>query len=669
MEAFNSGVQQLEGEENLIAAAREIVRALGSQKNLTDDAKKVLADLGSQLSNITITNEDKDGDDEEEEEEHISELEAQLNTVQEKISNWEADQSMIWDLGPDEAAEYLTATLDAQKLTERLEDLCNAGGDDNGGGRDLLRRAYDVLQMAMARLEQEFTHLLAQNQLPFDRELASFRSSEDDGIDFSSVVSNGDDSGFDDPIARDSVSRTWEENNIMDLVHPDAVPDLRDIANLMFVSGYGHECSQAYITVRRDALDECLFILDMERLSIEDVLKLEWGNLNSKIKKWVRALKVFVRVYLASERFLSEQVFGQLDTTTYSDCFIEASKGSMLQLLNFGEAISIGPHKPEKLFPILDMYEIIADVIPDINSLYTSDAGSCVRTDCHELQRRLGDSVRAAFLEFENAIASSTSTNPFAGGGIHHLTRYVMNYVNTLTDYQESLNYLLKDQDRIHPVVMSPDISPSREDDGNATTGESPTDDIATMALHFRSVTSILECNLDVKAKLYRDSSLQHVFMMNNIHYMAQKVKNSPALRHIFGDDWIRKRNWKFQQHAMNYERATWSSILSLLKDEGNSHPSSISRSQLREMIKNFYAAFEDVYRTQTSWLIPDGQLREDLRISTALKVIQAYRTFIGRHTNSIGDRHIKYSADDLQNYLLDLFEGSQKSLQNSHRR
>ncbi|CAL1392279.1 unnamed protein product [Linum trigynum] len=658
--AFDARVPQPEGEENLIEAAKQIVKALGSGKNLTDDARKILADLGTQLSTINIISEDKDGD--------IGELEAQLDAIQEKIANWEADQSMIWDSGPDEAGEYMNVTLEAQRLIERLENFCpDGGGGDDAGRRDLLRRAHDVLQMAMARLEQEFTHLLVQNQLPFERDnVASFRSNEDDGLDFNSFVSNGDD--LEDPSIRDSsVSRSWEELAI-DMVHPDAIPDLRDIAELMFVSGYGHECTQAYITVRRDALDECLFILEMEKLSIEDVLKLEWGSLNSKIKKWIRALKQFVRVYLASESFLSEQIFGQLEQSSWSVCFIEASKGSMLQLLNFGEAISIGPHKPEKLFPILDMYETLSGMIPDLDSLYASGAGSCVRTDCHELQRRLGDSVRAAFLEFENAIATSTSTIAFAGGGIHHLTRYVMNYLNTLTDYQESLNYLLKDHNRQNAVVMSPDLAPSTRQEDDAS-GEPAADDYATMALHFRSVTSILECNLDDKSRLYRDPSLQHVFMMNNVHYMAQKVKNSAALRHVFKDEWIRKRNWKFQQHAMSYERATWSSVLSLLKDEGNSHPGSVSKAQLRDRLKNFYVAFEDVYRTQTSWNIPDAQLREDLRISTSLKVIQAYRMFIGRHTNSIGDRHVRYSADDLQNYLLDLYEGSQMSLHNPHRR
>ncbi len=36
----------LDGEENLIAAAQHIVKALGSNKNLTDDVRKILVDLG-----------------------------------------------------------------------------------------------------------------------------------------------------------------------------------------------------------------------------------------------------------------------------------------------------------------------------------------------------------------------------------------------------------------------------------------------------------------------------------------------------------------------------------------------------------------------------------------------------------------------------------------------
>ncbi|XP_065855304.1 exocyst complex component EXO70E2-like [Euphorbia lathyris] len=646
-------IPEMEREEDLIAAAKHIARALESKKNLTDDAKKILADLGTRLSNISIKDEDVN------EVEGITDIEKQLNVVQEKIMSWETDQSMIWDSGLDEAAQYLNAADEARKFVERLETL--SSNDKDSGEKELLQRSHDILQIAMARLEEEFKHILLQNRQPFEPEHVSFRSSEEDTADFSSVISLGDDS-VEESINRDSLSRNSEEF-IIDLVHPEVISDLRCIANLMFISNYGHECSQAYISVRRDALDECLFILEMEKLSIEDVLKLEWGSLNSKIKRWVRAMKMFVRVYLASEKYLTEQIFGELGTVNLV-YFAEASKGSILQLLNFGDAVSIGPHKPEKLFPILDMYEVLADLLPDIDSLYSDDAGFCVRTDCREVLRRLGDSVKTAFHEFQNAIATSVSLNPFPGGGIHHLTRYVMNYINTLTDYRETLNFLLRDDNGEDPVLLSPDMSPPAEEESRNGSRK----DDSPMARHFRSVASILECNLDDKAKLYKDPSLQHIFLMNNVHYMTQKIKNS-VLRHIFGDDWIRKHNWKFQQHAMNYERAAWSSVLALLRDEGNCNSDSVSKSLLKERFRNFNLAFEDVYRTQTAWIIPDQQLREDLQISTSVKVIQAYRTFVGRHSNHISDKHIKHSADDLESFLCDLFQGSQKSLQNLHRR
>ncbi|KAL7221432.1 hypothetical protein ACSBR1_023399 [Camellia fascicularis] len=649
-----SAIPMLEGEENLIADAQRIVKALETKKNFTDDERKILADLGTRLSSMTKISENKD-------EMWLSEIEERLNVVQDKIMHWEIDQSLIWDCGSEEAYGYVTAVDETRKLIERLESLCLSRDSDENG---ILRRAHDVLQTAMVRLEEEFRHMLVQNRQPFEPEHVSFRSSEEDVVDENSFVSFGDDL-VEDVLQRDSISRGSEEF-IIDLVHQAVIPDLKCIANLMFDSNYDRECMQAYISVRKDALDDCLFILEVEKLSIEDVMKMEWGSLNSKIRRWIRAMKIFVRVYLASEKWLCDQIFGDLDSIG-SICFAEASRASMLQLLNFGEAIAVGPHQPEKLFRVLDMYEVLADLGPDIDALYTNDIGSYVRTECQDVLRRLGDCVKATFLEFEHAVASNISTNAFAGGGIHHLTKYVLNYMKTLTDYSASLNLLLKDPKIEDTVSFSPDLNPVNEED-NAS--GSTSNCVSPMSLHFRSLISILECNLDDKSKLYKDDSLRHLFLMNNIHYMAQKVK-SCELRNTLGDEWIRKQNWKFQQHAMNYERATWSSILSLLREEGIYNPgsNSISKTLLKERLQSFYLSFEEVYKSQTGWLIPDGQLREDLRISTSLKVIQAYRTFVGRYTNYLSDKLIKYNADDLENYLLDLFEGSPRSLHNFHRK
>ncbi|KAL0014745.1 hypothetical protein SO802_001814 [Lithocarpus litseifolius] len=260
------------GEENLIAAATHIVKALGSNKKLTFSARKTLAELGTQLSTMAALNETK-GD-------VVSEIEDRLYAVEEKILSWEEDQSMIWDSGAEEASEYLNAADEARKLTERLESLCLNKDDDE---YKLLHRAHNVLQKAMERLEEEFSHVLVENREPFEPEHVSFRSSEEDVLDEGSIISFGDES-VEDSLQRDSVSRA-SEKYILDLVHPDVIPELRCIANLMFNSNYDQECFQAYTSARKDALDECLFILEMEKLSIEDVSKMEWVSLNSKIMR------------------------------------------------------------------------------------------------------------------------------------------------------------------------------------------------------------------------------------------------------------------------------------------------------------------------------------------------------------------------------------------------
>lgn len=661
----------MEAEEDLIAAAQQIVRALESKMNLTDDARKILANLGSQLSNITRVSSSRDEEfeeREEEEEEGHNGIEQQLDKIQDKVMSWENNQSiMIWDCGPEEAYDYIKSVDEARRLIEVLENRSSSNSSEDDAAS--LRRAHDILQTAMARLEEEFRHLLVQNRQPFEPEHMSFRSTEDDIIEAGSVISSGDDS-LEDVVQRDSMGRT-SEDYIVELVNQDVVQDLKSIANLMFDSSYGRECSQVFINVQKDALDDCLFILEVEKLSIEDVLKMEWNALNSKIRRWIRVMKVFVRVYLASEKLLTDQIFGELGSVS-SVFFAESSKAAMLQLLNFSEAIAIGPHQPEKLIRILDMYEVLDDLMPDIMSSYCDEAGSCVRTECQDVLQRLGECAKATFLEFENAVASNVSNNAFPGGGVHPLTRYVMNYIKALMDYSKTLNTVFKDRDIEDSGLgsgsgsASPGMSPVREDEdsGRAASGTS------AMAVRFQSLITILETNLDGKSKLYKEESLQHLFLMNNIHYMAEKVKGS-ELRTVLGDDWIRKHNWKFQQHAMNYERATWSSILALLRDEGFQNPgsnSSISRI-FKERLQSFYLAFEEVYKNQTGWSIPDPQLRDDLRISTSLKVIQAYRTYVGRHTNHISEKHIKYTADDLEDYLLDLFEGSQKSLHGGHKK
>ncbi|KAF9667705.1 hypothetical protein SADUNF_Sadunf15G0051400 [Salix dunnii] len=618
-----------EGEQHVIAAAQHILKVLGENKNLTGDFRRVLTELDSHLSAMTIITESK--------RRGFSEVEEQLKCAERKVMRWESNPSLIWDSGPTEASEYIQAVNEIHTVMETLGGLSM---NDHGRPKELAFRAQCVQQIAMSRLEEELYHILVQHKQSFELKNISFPSRVDFVYDESFV--SVEDEIVNDTSQRDKSGRESNEY-IVDLIDPLLIPDIKSIASVMFASGYDREFCEAFIGNRKDALDEHLSNLEIQKLSIDDVLNSEWDILSCEIKKWVRAVKIIIRVYLASEKQFCNQILGDFGSHD-SYCFVEISRASIFYLLNFGEAIALGPYNPEKLFRFLDMYEVLADLHLDMEGLFSEVANSFVMSEFHDLLRRLGASAITTFLEFQNAIALNASIHPFPRGEIHPLTRYVMNYITTLTAYGDTLNLLLKDPNPVLETDSGQDI---------CTSAFSP------MGCHLRSITSTLESNLIRKSKLYKDGSLEHIFLMNNIHYMVQKVKGS-ELRLFFGDEWIRKHNGKFQQHATSYERATWSFVVSLLRDDG--------RTSLKERCRRFSNAFNDVYKIQTRWCIPDLQLREDLQISTSQKVIPAYRAFLAINSRNGSDKYIKYTSDDMEKMLLDLFAGPSMSLRNSHR-
>uniref|UniRef100_A0A059BSD6 Exocyst subunit Exo70 family protein n=1 Tax=Eucalyptus grandis TaxID=71139 RepID=A0A059BSD6_EUCGR len=445
----------------------------------------------------------------------------------------------------------------------------------------------------------------------------------------------------------------------IDLVPSEAIYDLRCIAERMISCGYMRECVQVYGSVRKSAVDASFRRLGFEKLSIGDIQRLEWEALETKIRRWIRAAKACIRVLFASEKKLCEEIFYGIGTKIEDACFMETVKGPALQLFNFAEAISISRRSPEKLFKILDLHDALMDLIPDIDVVFQCKSAESIRVQAAEILSRLGEAARGILSEFENAVLREPSQVPVPGGTIHPLTRYVMNYISLISDYKPTLSEL---------IVSKPST-------GSRYSGDPTIPDMefaefegkSALALHLIWIIVILQFNLEGKSKHYRDDSLAHLFMMNNVHYIVQKVKGSPELREMIGDDYLRKMTGKLRQAATSYQRATWVRVLYCLRDEGlhvsGSFSSGVSKNALRDRFKAFNAMFEEVHRTQATWLVPDTQLREELRISISEKLIPAYRSFLGRFRSHIEsgkhpENYIKYSVEDLETAVLDFFEG-----------
>ncbi|KAM0017546.1 putative exocyst complex component Exo70, cullin repeat-like-containing domain superfamily [Helianthus debilis subsp. tardiflorus] len=474
------------------------------------------------------------------------------------------------------------------------------------------KKLNNAIQIAMARLEDEFRNILITNSTPIETEPitesisltprttprnSSFHASpenENSGNRRDESISRISSASFTDRNERSVTFASYRSMNSIreqDLLPPESISDLRSIAERMIAAGYFRECVQVYGSVRKSVVDGSFKKLGVEKLSIGDIQRLDWEAMNAKIGRWIRAAKVCIRVLFASEKKLCKQIFEDLGSTAADDaCFIETVKAPANQLFNFVEAISISRRSPEKLFKILDLHDSLLDLLPDIDDVFDSKPAESIRIQAPEILSRLAEAARGMLSEFENAVLREPSKVPVPGG----------------------------------------------------------------------------------KSKHYKDNSLAHLFIMNNVHYIVQKIKGSLELREMIGDQYLRTLTRIFRQAATNHQRATWIGVLHCLRDQGlhstGSFSSGVSKSALRERFKSFNAIFDEVHRTQALWLVPDEQLREELRISILEKLIPAYRSFLGRFRNHISDNYIKYSVEDLENGVLDLFEGLAVS-QHSRRR
>ncbi|KAH0686898.1 hypothetical protein KY290_018490 [Solanum tuberosum] len=661
----------IEGQDRVLAAAQQIVKSLNTSTNVdTEDMLMILSNFDnrlSKLSNMMTTTTSSSSTPTSARSAAAAAAVAETDHSSTDIVFEEAAKLVLeWDsppnADPDSTSEYLNAVDEIIKKTEDLNVLSSD-----------MDRAEAALQHAMAHLEEEFRHVLIVNTVPFDagrlHESSFIRRCS---ISSSAVAIPDFETGTLSEDQEDVSSARYShvkgkslgaDDFSLDLVYNDAIIDLREIANRMIKSGYEKECCQVYSSVRREVLDECLAILGIEKLSIEEVHRIDWQSLDEKMKKWIYAVKVLVRILLSAEKSLCDQVFGDSELIK-EVCFMETAKGCVMQLLNFGEAVAIGRRSSEKLFRILDMCDALADVLSDIELLFSDEDGELVCGEAKGVLDGLGEAAIGTFVEFENAVEREISKKPTQGGEIHPLTRYVMNYVKLLVDYSDTLNGLLEK------------LESYMEHDSSATdNGDNlELENVAPLARRLMLLIKSLEGNLEGKSRMYEDCGMPYIFLMNNVHYIVQKVKDS-ELQKLLGDQWVRKRRGQIRQHATSYLRASWSKVLSCLKDEGLSGSSSnASKVALKERFKNFNACFEEIYRIQTGWKVPDPQLREELRISISEKVLPAYRSFLGRFGSHLesgrnAGKYIKYTLEDLEGYLLDLFEGTPLVLHHMRRK
>lgn len=632
------------GEEKWLAVARHIAKTLGRNDTMADDILQIFSNFDGRFSREKLS--EKGG---EEDPRACAALEQTIKSLERQISQYVTADHPIWADSADSSA-FLDAI---DELIATIRDWTPMAGEKTVGA--CLVRAEDLMQQAMFRVEDEFRLLVERGGESLELSRAYVNGESTGNLSFDSEdeeeeeevrgagIGNCEDHQI--PTARPIT----DYGIVIDALPSGTINDLHEIAKRMVAARFGKECSHVYSSCRREFLEESFSRLRLQKLSIEDVQKMAWQDLEDEIERWIKAANVALRILFPSERRLCDRVFfGFASAADLS--FMEVCRGSTIQLLNFADAVAIGSRSPERLFKILDVFETLRDLMPEFESVFSDQYCLFLGNEAVTIWKRLGEAIRGIFMELENLISRDPAKGPVPGGGLHPITRYVMNYLRAACRSRQTLEQIFEENAGLLP---SKDYPAGKLDDRGSS---------SSLSVQMDWIMELLESNLEAKSKIYKDLALCSVFMMNNGRYIVQKVKDS-ELGLLLGEEWIRKHTAKVRQHQANYQRSSWNKVAGVLKlDNASMGPNIAAR--LKEKVKMFNQYFDEACKTQSTWVIFDEQLREDLRSLVNKLLLPAYRSFIGRLQSNpeIGrslDKHIKYGPEDIEARINNLFRGS----------
>ncbi|MBA0713301.1 hypothetical protein Golax_012342, partial [Gossypium laxum] len=508
----------------------------------------------------------------------------------------------------------------------------------------IITHANNLLTKAISKLEDEFRNLLTNYSKVVEPDRLF------DGLP-DSLRPSATSPGKRNDSKKDSDNQKNSENAVYTpptLIPPRVLPLLHNLAQQMVQAGHQQQLFRIYRDTRASVLEQSLRKLGVERLSKDDVQKMQWEVLEAKIGNWIHYMRIAVKLLFAGEKKICDQILAGIDSLR-DQCYAEITANSVSVLLSFGEAIAKSKRSPEKLFVLLDMYEIMRELQSEIDYLFGTKSSTEMRESAQSLTKRLAQTAQETFGDFEEAVAKDATKTAVLDGTVHPLTSYVINYVKFLFDYKTTLEQLFQEFE------------------------ESDTE--AQLKTLTTRIMEALQTNLDGKSKQYKDPALTQLFLMNNMHYIVRSVRRSEA-KDLLGDDWVQIHRRIVQQHANQYKRISWAKVLQCVTIQGaapaggggilgGDSGSGISRAMVKDRFKNFNAQFEDLHMRQCQWNVPDSELRESLRLAVAEVLLPAYRSFHKRfgqvlpmaESGKNPCKYIKYKPEDLERMLSEFFE------------
>ncbi|KAL9330650.1 hypothetical protein ACSQ67_000260 [Phaseolus vulgaris] len=428
---------------------------------------------------------------------------------------------------------------------------------------------------------------------------------------------------------RDSVNHNGGEER--ELGSEMEVQALTRISTTLAANDCMDICIDIYLKARYRRAAKALMKLNPDYLRTytpEGIDEMEWETLETAITLWIQHFEVAVKKVLLSEKKLCEKVLGDfMEGLVWPECFIKISDKIMAVFFRFGEGVARSSKEPQKLFKLLDMFESLEKLKPQISQIFEGESGADICTRFRELEKLIIDASSKVFWEFGLQIEGNIDgLPPPQDGSVPKLVRYAINYLKYLTtvNYKTSMIKILRTQQTWRGK------GGSSETGGNETLTD---EDLLKHAIS--NVMEALQRNIESKRECCRDKVLVHVFTMNTYWYIYMRTKNTQLEASVGG-----------LVKVLDGED---------LREEGKG---SVGR-VVSEKVETFFKGLNEVCEKHGRgvYSIPDVDLREQMREATLRVVVPAYAEFLESYSEFLNKKGYP-SVERVKGLVVKAFDG-----------
>ncbi|TYI48022.1 hypothetical protein E1A91_D13G217300v1 [Gossypium mustelinum] len=422
------------------------------------------------------------------------------------------------------------------------------------------------------------------------------------------------------------------------------IQKLQAILGRLIANNRLEKCIAIYVEVRSSNVRASLKALDLDYLEISVSEFNDMQSIEGYIGQWGKHLEFAVKHLFEAEFKLCNDVFERIGLDVWMGCFAKiAAQAGILAFLQFGKTITESKKEPIKLLKLLDIFASLNKLRLDFNRLFGGAACIEIQNLTRDLIKRVIDGAAEIFWEIFVQVELQRQSPPPQDGSIPKLVSSITDYCNKLLgdDYRPILTQVLVihqswKHKKFQEMILVNEVS---------------------------KIIKAVDLNLDTWMKAYSDTTLSCLIAMN-CHWHLYKDLKGTKVGELMGDSWLKEHEQYKEYYSAVFFRESWAKLPVHLSREGLimfSGGRASARDLVKKRLKTFNEAFDEMYRKQSGWVIPERDLREktcQLIVQTVLPVYRSYMQTYGPlvEQDASSSKYAKYTVQGLEQMLLSLF-------------